>query len=146
MGSPDGFDFSESPAPDGRKLFSRQRILFAYHVSVQSGQRVESVIGYGSGGIGEFDSVQSECADYYSLILVPNWILAVLIGLMVLGGSVGLYVRALKSTGLGDDILTLLALYLFSAWKPTLSALAKLVRCRARAICLLAIRWWVFGF
>ena len=82
-----------------------------------------------------------------SPILVPNWILAVFIGLMVLGASVALYVRALKSTGLGDDVLTLLALYF-------------ILRCRGihyrhrqdwsvakrRYVCLLAIRWWAFGF
>ncbi|MBI4673858.1 MAG: hypothetical protein HY741_19605 [Chloroflexi bacterium] len=44
-------------------------------------------------------------------IAVPSWILAVIVGLLVLGGAVALYVRALKSTALGDDILTLLALY-----------------------------------
>lgn len=44
-------------------------------------------------------------------VVVPSWILAVLVGLLILGGAVALYVRALKSTALGDDILTLLALY-----------------------------------
>jgi hypothetical protein len=38
-------------------------------------------------------------------------VLAVIVGLLVLGGVVALYVRALKSSALGDDILTLLALY-----------------------------------
>jgi hypothetical protein len=46
-----------------------------------------------------------------SPITVPNWILAVVVGLLVLGGAVGLYVRALKSSALGDDILTLFGLY-----------------------------------
>lgn len=44
-------------------------------------------------------------------ITVQSWILAVIVGLLVLGGAVALYVRALKSSSLGDDILTLLALY-----------------------------------
>lgn len=44
-------------------------------------------------------------------LVVPSWILAVLVGLLVLGGAVALYVRALKSHSLGDDILTLLVLY-----------------------------------
>lgn len=44
-------------------------------------------------------------------IPIPNWVLALLIGLLVLGGAVALYVRALKSSSLGDDVLTLLALY-----------------------------------
>lgn len=44
-------------------------------------------------------------------ITVPSWILAVVVGLLVLGGAVALYMRALKSHALGDDILTLLALY-----------------------------------
>jgi hypothetical protein len=44
-------------------------------------------------------------------IVVPSWILAVVVGLLILAGAVGLYVRALKSSALGDDILTLLALY-----------------------------------
>lgn len=46
-----------------------------------------------------------------SPIFVPNWILAVIVGLLVLGGAIALYVRALKSSAIGDDILTLFALY-----------------------------------
>src|SRR5581483_4633955 len=46
-----------------------------------------------------------------SPVVVPNWMLAFLVGLLVLGGAVALYVRALRSSSLGDDILTLLALY-----------------------------------
>lgn len=46
-----------------------------------------------------------------SPIFVPNWILAVIVGLLVLAGAVALYVRALKSSAIGDDILTLFALY-----------------------------------
>lgn len=46
-----------------------------------------------------------------SPIIIPNWILAVVVGLLVLAGAVGLYIRALKSTALGDDILTLFGLY-----------------------------------
>ncbi len=46
-----------------------------------------------------------------SPIVVPNWILAVIIGLLVLGGAVSMYVRALRSHALGDDILTLFGLY-----------------------------------
>ncbi|HZQ06864.1 MAG TPA: hypothetical protein VFD70_09825 [Anaerolineae bacterium] len=46
-----------------------------------------------------------------SPITVPNWMIALIVGLLVLGGAVGLYVRALRSSSLGDDILTLLALY-----------------------------------
>lgn len=44
-------------------------------------------------------------------IQVQAWILAVIVGLLVLGGAVALYVRALRSSALGDDILALLALY-----------------------------------
>lgn len=44
-------------------------------------------------------------------LAVPSWILAVIVGLLVLGGAVALYVRALKSHSLGDDIITLLVLY-----------------------------------
>lgn len=43
--------------------------------------------------------------------VIPSWVLAVVVGLLILGGAVALYVRALKSSSLGDDILTLLALY-----------------------------------
>jgi hypothetical protein len=46
-----------------------------------------------------------------SPIFIPNWILAVIFGLLVLAGAVALYVRALKSSGFGDDILTLFGLY-----------------------------------
>ncbi len=46
-----------------------------------------------------------------SPIVVPNWILAVVIGLLVLGGAIAMYMRALKSSALGDDILTLFGLY-----------------------------------
>ncbi len=46
-----------------------------------------------------------------SPIFVPNWILAVIFGLLVLAGAVALYVRALKSSAVGDDILTLFGLY-----------------------------------
>jgi hypothetical protein len=46
-----------------------------------------------------------------SPVTVPNWILAVVIGLLVMGGAVAMYVRALKSSALGDDIITLFALY-----------------------------------
>lgn len=46
-----------------------------------------------------------------SPVVVPNWILAVIVGLFVLGGAVALYVRALRSTAIGDDILTLFGLY-----------------------------------
>lgn len=46
-----------------------------------------------------------------SPVMVPNWILAALVGLLVLGGAVGLYVRALKSSAVGDDIITLFGLY-----------------------------------
>jgi len=46
-----------------------------------------------------------------SPVFVPNWILAVIVGVLVLGGAVALYMRALKSTALGDDILTLFGLY-----------------------------------
>lgn len=46
-----------------------------------------------------------------SPITVPNWILALIVGLLVLGGAVALYVRALKSSAIGDDILTLFGLY-----------------------------------
>lgn len=44
-------------------------------------------------------------------LAVPNWLLALLVGILVLGGAVALYVRALRSSSLGDDVLTLLALY-----------------------------------
>lgn len=44
-------------------------------------------------------------------IVIPSWILAVIVGLLILGGAVALYVRALKSHSLGDDVLTLLVLY-----------------------------------
>jgi len=44
-------------------------------------------------------------------VQVHAWVLAVVVGLLVLGGAVALYVRALKSSAIGDDILTLLALY-----------------------------------
>jgi len=44
-------------------------------------------------------------------LAIPNWIFALIVGLLVLGGAVALYVRALKSSSLGDDVLTLLALY-----------------------------------
>jgi hypothetical protein len=44
-------------------------------------------------------------------IAVPNWILALFIGLLVLGGAVALYMRALRTSSVGDDILTLLGLY-----------------------------------
>lgn len=46
-----------------------------------------------------------------SPIVVPNWIIAAVVGLLVMGGAVALYVRALKSHALGDDILTLFILY-----------------------------------
>jgi hypothetical protein len=46
-----------------------------------------------------------------SPVTVPNWIIAVVVGLLVLGGAVALYRRALKSTAIGDDILTLFGLY-----------------------------------
>ncbi len=46
-----------------------------------------------------------------SPIFLPNWILAVIVGLLVLGGAVSMYVRALKSSALGDDIITLFVLY-----------------------------------
>jgi hypothetical protein len=46
-----------------------------------------------------------------SPVVVPNWILAVLVGLLVLGGAISMYVRALRSSAIGDDILTLFALY-----------------------------------
>lgn len=46
-----------------------------------------------------------------SPIFVPNWILAVVAGLLVLAGAVAMYVRALKSHAIGDDIITLFALY-----------------------------------
>lgn len=46
-----------------------------------------------------------------SPIMIPNFILAVIVGLLVLGGAVALYVRALKSVGIGDDIITLFGLY-----------------------------------
>lgn len=42
---------------------------------------------------------------------IPMWVVAVLFGLMVLAGAVALYVRALRSQAIGDDILTLLVLY-----------------------------------
>ncbi len=44
-------------------------------------------------------------------IVIPSWVLAVVVGLLVLAGAVALYTRALKSASLGDDILALLALY-----------------------------------
>lgn len=46
-----------------------------------------------------------------SPITIPNLVLAVVVGLLVLAGAVALYVRALKSVGIGDDILTLFGLY-----------------------------------
>lgn len=42
---------------------------------------------------------------------VPNWALAMAVGLLVLLGTVALYMRALRSSSVGDDILTLLGLY-----------------------------------
>jgi hypothetical protein len=44
-------------------------------------------------------------------VQIQAWVIAVLVGLLVLGGAIALYVRALKSSALGDDILALLALY-----------------------------------
>lgn len=44
-------------------------------------------------------------------IRVPNSILALIVGILVLGGVIALYVRALHSSAIGDDIITLLALY-----------------------------------
>jgi len=46
-----------------------------------------------------------------SPIAIPNWVLAVAVGLLVLAGAIALYMRALRSSSLGDDVLTLLALY-----------------------------------
>jgi hypothetical protein len=46
-----------------------------------------------------------------SPIAIPNWTLAVLAGVALLGVAVALYVRALKSSSLGDDVLTLFILY-----------------------------------
>jgi len=46
-----------------------------------------------------------------SPITVQNWVLALVVGLLVLGGAVGLYVRALRTSSVGDDILTLFGLY-----------------------------------
>lgn len=46
-----------------------------------------------------------------SPVVLPNWILAAIVGLLVLGGAVAMYMRALKSSALGDDIITLFALY-----------------------------------
>jgi hypothetical protein len=45
------------------------------------------------------------------LFTIPMWVVALLFGILVLAGAVGLYVRALRSQSLGDDILTLLLLY-----------------------------------
>jgi hypothetical protein len=42
---------------------------------------------------------------------LPMWVVAVLFGLMVLIGAVAMYLRALRSHAIGDDILTLLVLY-----------------------------------
>ncbi len=44
-------------------------------------------------------------------VTIPSMAIAILVGILILAGGVALYVRALKSTALGDDILTLLALY-----------------------------------
>ncbi|RIK23806.1 MAG: hypothetical protein DCC52_12910, partial [Chloroflexi bacterium] len=44
-------------------------------------------------------------------IQIQAWVIAVIVGLLVLGGAIALYMRALKSSALGDDILALLALY-----------------------------------
>lgn len=59
------------------------------------------------------DSVQFDPnqAIIVSPITVPNSILALLIGFLILGGAIGLYVRALHSNAIGDDIVTLLVLY-----------------------------------
>ncbi len=46
-----------------------------------------------------------------SPITIPSIVLAIIVGLLVLGGAVAMYVRALKSSALGDDILTLFVLY-----------------------------------
>lgn len=46
-----------------------------------------------------------------SPIPIENWMLALVVGLLVLGGAVALYVRALRSSAVGDDILTLFGLY-----------------------------------
>jgi hypothetical protein len=63
--------------------------------------------------VGIESSVQFDPNAYVitSPVAVPNWVLAFIVGLLILGGAVALYVRALKSSSLGDDILTLLALY-----------------------------------
>lgn len=44
-------------------------------------------------------------------IEIPNRVVAIIVGLLVLGGAVALYVRALRSSSVGDDILSLLGLY-----------------------------------
>lgn len=44
-------------------------------------------------------------------VQIQAWVIAVIVGLLVLGGAIALYMRALKSSALGDDILALLALY-----------------------------------
>lgn len=46
-----------------------------------------------------------------SPVVIPNIFLAIIVGLLVLGGAVAMYVRALRSTGLGDDIISLFGLY-----------------------------------
>lgn len=59
------------------------------------------------------DSVQFDPnqAIIVSPITVPNSILALIIGFLILGGAIALYVRALHSNAIGDDIVTLLVLY-----------------------------------
>lgn len=60
-----------------------------------------------------------------SPITVQNWVLALIFGIIILAGAVALYVRALSSASLIDDIITLFALYFILRIEAHIVSIAK---------------------
>lgn len=87
-------------------FFSPQNFPFSLVAGLNSW--VDSVAQSIKDGI-QFDPAAPAIATPF--FTIPMWIVAVVFGLLVLAGAVALYVRALKSQAIGDDILTLLVLY-----------------------------------